>query len=329
MEELRIAESAAELVGKTPLLRASRFAAAAGLHTAPLLKLEYLNPTGSAKDRAALRMLEAAEAAGRLAPGATIIEPTSGNTGIALAALAAARGYKVILTMPETMSAERRRLLSAYGAEIVLTSGTDGMRGAIERAEVLAGETENSFIPAQFENPANPLAHYETTGPEIYAQTAGGVDIFVAGIGTGGTISGTARFLKAQKPAVQVVGIEPASSPLITQGRSGAHGLQGIGANFIPANYDLQWVDAVLTVTEEEAFAMARLLAQTEGVLNGITAGAALAASVRLLQMPENAGKTLVAVLPDSGDRYYSTPIFPQQGLESQTWTQKRTASRI
>lgn len=314
MEELRIAESAAELVGKTPLLRASRFAAAAGLHTAPLLKLEYLNPTGSAKDRAALRMLEAAEAAGRLAPGATIIEPTSGNTGIALAALAAARGYKVILTMPETMSAERRRLLSAYGAEIVLTSGTDGMRGAIERAEVLAGETENSFIPAQFENPANPLAHYETTGPEIYAQTAGGVDIFVAGIGTGGTISGTARFLKAQKPAVQVVGIEPASSPLITQGRSGAHGLQGIGANFIPANYDLQWVDAVLTVTEEEAFAMARLLAQTEGVLNGITAGAALAASVRLLQMPENAGNTLVAVLPDSGDRYYSTPIFPQQG---------------
>lgn len=314
MEELRIAESAAELVGKTPLLRASRFAAAAGLHTAPLLKLEYLNPTGSAKDRAALRMLEAAEAAGRLAPGATIIEPTSGNTGIALAALAAARGYKVILTMPETMSAERRRLLAAYGAEIVLTPGTDGMRGAIERAEVLAGETENSFIPAQFENPANPLAHYETTGPEIYAQTAGGVDIFVAGIGTGGTISGTARFLKAQKPAVQVVGIEPASSPLITQGRSGAHGLQGIGANFIPANYDLQWVDAVLTVTEEEAFAMARLLAQTEGVLNGITAGAALAASVRLLQMPENAGKTLVAVLPDSGDRYYSTPIFPQQG---------------
>lgn len=314
MEELRIAESAAELVGKTPLLRASRFAAAAGLHTAPLLKLEYLNPTGSAKDRAALRMLEAAEAAGRLALGATIIEPTSGNTGIALAALAAARGYKVILTMPETMSAERRRLLAAYGAEIVLTPGTDGMRGAIERAEVLAGETENSFIPAQFENPANPLAHYETTGPEIYAQTAGGVDIFVAGIGTGGTISGTARFLKAQKPAVQVVGIEPASSPLITQGRSGAHGLQGIGANFIPANYDPQWVDAVLTVTEEEAFAMARLLAQTEGVLNGITAGAALAASVRLLQMPENAGKTLVAVLPDSGDRYYSTPIFPQQG---------------
>ena len=314
MEELRIAESAAELVGKTPLLRASRFAAAAGLHTAPLLKLEYLNPTGSAKDRAALRMLEAAEAAGRLAPGATIIEPTSGNTGIALAALAAARGYKVILTMPETMSAERRRLLAAYGAEIVLTPGTDGMRGAIERAEVLAGETENSFIPAQFENPANPLAHYETTGPEIYAQTAGGVDIFVAGIGTGGTISGTARFLKAQKPTVQVVGIEPASSPLITQGRSGAHGLQGIGANFIPANYDPQWVDAVLTVTEEEAFAMARLLAQTEGVLNGITAGAALAASVRLLQMPENAGKTLVAVLPDSGDRYYSTPIFPQQG---------------
>lgn len=313
MEKIRIAESAAELVGGTPLLRTSRFAAAAGLHAAPLLKLEYLNPTGSAKDRAALRMLEAAEDAGRLTPGATIIEPTSGNTGIALAALAAARGYRVILTMPETMSAERRKLLAVYGAEIVLTPGADGMRGAIERAESLAAETENSFIPAQFENPANPLAHFETTGPEIYAQTAGGVDIFVAGIGTGGTITGTARFLKAQKPAVQVVGVEPASSPLITEGKSGAHGLQGIGANFIPENYDPKWVDAVMTVTDEEAYAAARLLARTEGILNGITAGAALAASVRLLQMPENTGKTLVALLPDSGDRYYSTPIFPQQ----------------
>lgn len=313
MEKIRIAESAAELVGGTPLLRASRFAAAAGLHAAPLLKLEYLNPTGSAKDRAALRMLEAAEDAGRLTPGATIIEPTSGNTGIALAALAAARGYRVILTMPETMSAERRKLLAVYGAEIVLTPGADGMRGAIERAESLAAETENSFIPAQFENPANPLAHFETTGPEIYAQTAGGVDIFVAGIGTGGTITGTARFLKAQKPAVQVVGVEPASSPLITEGKSGAHGLQGIGANFIPENYDPKWVDAVMTVTDEEAYAATRLLARTEGILNGITAGAALAASVRLLQMPENTEKTLVALLPDSGDRYYSTPIFPQQ----------------
>ena len=313
MEKIRIAESAAELVGGTPLLRASRFAAAAGLHAAPLLKLEYLNPTGSAKDRAALRMLEAAEDAGRLTPGATIIEPTSGNTGIALAALAAARGYRVILTMPETMSAERRKLLAVYGAEIVLTPGADGMRGAIERAESLAAETENSFSPAQFENPANPLAHFETTGPEIYAQTAGGVDIFVAGIGTGGTITGTARFLKAQKPAVQVVGVEPASSPRITEGKSGAHGLQGIGANFIPENYDPKWVDAVMTVTDEEAYAAARLLARTEGILNGITAGAALAASVRLLQMPENTGKTLVALLPDSGDRYYSTPIFPQQ----------------
>lgn len=313
MEKIRIAESAAELVGGTPLLRASRFAAAAGLHAAPLLKLEYLNPTGSAKDRAALRMLEAAEDAGRLTPGATIIEPTSGNTGIALAALAAARGYRVILTMPETMSAERRKLLAVYGAEIVLTPGADGMRGAIERAKSLAAETENSFIPAQFENPANPLAHFETTGPEIYAQTAGGVDIFVAGIGTGGTITGTARFLKAQKPAVQVVGVEPASSPLITEGKSGAHGLQGIGANFIPENYDPKWVDTVMTVTDEEAYAAARLLARTEGILNGITAGAALAASVRLLQMPENTEKTLVALLPDSGDRYYSTPIFPQQ----------------
>ncbi len=310
MNDTRIAESAAALVGGTPLLRASRFAAAAGLSTAPLLKLEYLNPTGSAKDRAALWMLKAAEKSGALCPGATIIEPTSGNTGIALAALAAARGYRVILTMPDTMSAERRKLLAVYGAELVLTPGADGMRGAIEKAEALAASIENSFIPAQFENPANPLAHYETTGPEIYTQTGGAVDIFVAGIGTGGTISGTARYLKEQKPGVQIVGFEPASSPLLTAGRSGAHGLQGIGANFIPENYQSQWVDTVLTIEDAEAFAAARLLARTEGILNGITAGAALAAAAHLLRKPENAGKTLVALLPDSGDRYYSSPIF-------------------
>lgn len=310
MRELQIVESAAALVGGTPLLRASRFAAASGLMNAPLLKLEYLNPTGSAKDRAALSMLEAAERNGRLVPGATIIEPTSGNTGIALAALAAARGYRVILTMPETMTAERRKLLAVYGAEIVLTPGAQGMRGAIEKAEELAAKTENSFIPSQFENPANPQAHYETTGPEIYAQTNGAVDIFVAGIGTGGTISGTARYLKEKKPGVQVVGLEPAASPLITEGKSGPHGLQGIGANFVPDNYESKYVDAVMTVTDEEAYRAARLLARTEGILNGITAGAALAAAVRLLQKPENAEKTLVAVLPDSGDRYYSTAIF-------------------
>ena len=303
MRESQIVESAAALVGGTPLLRASRFAAASGLMNAPLLKLEYLNPTGSAKDRAALSMLEAAERDGRLVPGATIIEPTSGNTGIALAALAAARGYRVILTMPETMTAERRKLLAVYGAEIVLTPGAQGMRGAIEKAEELAAETENSFIPSQFENPANPQAHYETTGPEIYAQTNGAVDIFVA-------ISGTARYLKEKKPGVQVVGLEPAASPLITEGKSGPHGLQGIGANFVPGNYDSGYVDAVMTVTDEEAYRAARLLARTEGILNGITAGAALAAAVRLLQKPENAEKTLVAVLPDSGDRYYSTAIF-------------------
>ena len=309
MRESQIVESAAALVGGTPLLRASRFAAASGLMNAPLLKLEYLNPTGSAKDRAALSMLEAAERDGRLVPGATIIEPTSGNTGIALAALAAARGYRVILTMPETMTAERRKLLAVYGAEIVLTPGAQGMRGAIEKAEELAAETENSFIPSQFENPANPQAHYETTGPEIYAQTNGAVDIFVAGIGTGGTISGTARYLKEKKPGVQVVGLEPAASPLLTAGKKRTARPAG-HRRTRAASYDSKYVDAVMTVTDEEAYRAARLLARTEGILNGITAGAALAAAVRLLKKPENAKKTLVAVLPDSGDRYYSTAIF-------------------
>lgn len=305
-----IAEDVTELVGRTPILHAARFAAASGLQTAPLLKLEYLNPTGSVKDRAALKMIEDAEATGKLQPGATIIEPTSGNTGIGLASIAAAKGYKVILTMPDTMSAERRKLLAVYGAEIVLTPGKEGMRGAIEKAEELAASIPGSFIPAQFENPANPLAHMETTGPEIFEQTEGAVDLFVAGIGTGGTLSGTAKYLKQQKPSVQIVGVEPKNSPMITEGRSGAHGLQGIGANFVPKNYDPSVVDTVLTITEAEAYAASKLLARTEGILVGITAGAALAAAVRLLKEDRNTGKTLVALLPDSGDRYYSTPIF-------------------
>lgn len=299
-----------ELVGDAPMLAAHRFAAACGIETAPLLKLEYLNPTGSVKDRAALKMIEAAEAEGKLQPGAVIIEPTSGNTGIGLASAAAAKGYRVILTMPDTMSVERRKLLSVYGAEIVLTPGTDGMRGSIEKAETLAAAYSNSFIPAQFENPANPKAHYETTGPEIFAQTNGAIDFFVAGIGTGGTITGTARYLKEKNPEVTVIGVEPASSPLITEGKSGTHGLQGIGANFVPKNYDAMLVDEVLTITEEEAYAAVRCLAKTEGILVGITSGAALAAAVKLLRKTENKEKTLVALLPDSGDRYFSTPIF-------------------
>lgn len=310
MNKTFIAESVAELVGKTPMLRASRFAAASGIETAPLLKLEYLNPTGSAKDRAALKMIEEAEKSGKLKPGAVIIEPTSGNTGIGLASVAASRGYSVILTMPDTMSAERRKLLAVYGAKLELTPGANGMRGAIERADALSREIPNSFIPAQFENPANPLAHFETTGPEIFEQTEGKVDVFVAGIGTGGTITGVARYLKSQKESVKIVGVEPASSPLITKGESGSHGLQGIGANFIPENYDPAVVDEVLTVTEEEAYAASKLLARTEGILVGITSGAALAAAVRLLKQPENAGKTVAVLLPDSGDRYFSTPIF-------------------
>ncbi len=300
----------AELVGDTPMLRASRFAAANGIETAPFVKLEYLNPTGSVKDRAALKMIDDAEASGKLCPGAVIIEPTSGNTGIGLAAIAAARGYRVILTMPDTMSVERRKLLAVYGAEIVLTPGAEGMKGSIEKAEELAAAIENSFIPAQFDNPSNPKAHVETTGPEIWQQTDGRIDLFVAGIGTGGTITGTASYLKSMNPDIRIVGFEPASSPLITEGQSAPHSLQGIGANFIPKNYDPSLVDEVLTVSEEEAYAAVKSLAATEGVLVGITSGAALAAAVKLLDRPENEGKCLVALLPDSGDRYFSTPIF-------------------
>ena len=302
-------EHVSATIGATPLIKLERLSEEVGATV--YVKFEASNPGGSIKDRAAMNMIDAAEARGEIAPGRSVlVEPTSGNTGIGLAAIGASKGYKVILTMPETMSAERRKLLSVYGAEIVLTPGKDGMRGAIEKADEIAKSTPGSFIPAQFENPSNPAAHYETTGPELVQQTDGKLDIFVAGIGTGGTITGTARYLKKHLPQVHTVGLEPATSPLITQGKSGAHGLQGIGANFIPKNYDASVVDEVLTVTDEEAYKMAKLLARTEGILVGITSGAALAAAVRLLRMPENAEKTLVALLPDSGDRYFSTPIF-------------------
>lgn len=311
MKNEHIASSVTELIGKTPLLRASRFAAAAGISNAPLLKLEYLNPAGSVKDRAALKMIEDAEKAGKLKPGAVIVEPTSGNTGIGLASIAAARGYRVVLTMPETMSAERRKLLSVYGAEIVLTPGKDGMRGAIEKADEIAKSTPGSFIPAQFENPSNPAAHYETTGPELVQQTDGKLDIFVAGIGTGGTITGTARYLKRQDPAVRAVGVEPASSPLLSQGHAGPHGIMGIGANFVPKALDQSVLDAVLTVTDADAYAMARKMARSEGVLVGISSGAALAAAERVAR---EASGAVVAILPDGGERYLSTGLFEDRG---------------
>ena len=310
MKNEHIASSVTELIGKTPLLRASRFAAAAGISNAPLLKLEYLNPAGSVKDRAALKMIEDAEKAGKLKPGAVIVEPTSGNTGIGLASIAAVRGYRVVLTMPETMSAERRKLLSVYGAEIVLTPGKDGMRGAIEKADEIAKSTPGSFIPAQFENPSNPAAHYETTGPELVQQTDGKLDIFVAGIGTGGTITGTGEYLKAQNPHLKVVAVEPAASPLLSKGMAGPHGLQGIGANFVPSVLNTEIYDEIIPVTEADAYAAGRALGRREGVLAGISSGAALWAAIQLAKRPENQGKTIVVLLPDTGDRYLSTPMF-------------------
>ena len=275
-----------------------------------LAKLECMNPAGSAKDRVAANMIARAEMEGRLAPGGTIIEPTSGNTGIGLAAAAAAKGYRVILTMPDTMSVERRALIAAYGAEIILTPGAAGMAGAVAKAEELHQSIPGSIIAGQFENPANPAAHEKTTGPEIWADTEGKVDIFVAGVGTGGTVSGVGRYLKAQNPAVRVVAFEPASSPLLTEGHAGPHGLQGIGANFVPENLDRSVLDEVLTVTDADAYATGRELARTEGILVGITSGAAVWAAAQLARQPENAGKTIVALLPDSGERYLSTPMF-------------------
>ena len=307
---MAIARNVADLVGGTPLLQLSRFGADCGIAGTLLAKLEGMNPAGSAKDRVAVSMIAAAEEAGLLCEGATIIEPTSGNTGIGLAAVAAVKGYRVILTMPDTMSEERRRLLRAYGAELVLTDGKQGMTGAIAKAKELAEELPNSFIPGQFENPANAAAHYATTGPEIWMDTEGKVDAFVAGIGTGGTITGVGCFLKEQNPRVQIIGAEPAGSPVLTGGEVGPHGLQGIGAGFVPAVLDMTVCDEVMTVTEEEAYAAARALAKREGVLVGISSGAALAAAVRWASRTENKGKTVVVLLPDTGDRYLSTALF-------------------
>ena len=307
-----IYHSLSQLVGSTPLLEVSGYAKRSGLDATILAKLEYLNPAGSAKDRVALQMIRDAEERGLLAPGGTIIEPTSGNTGIGLAAMGIARGYRVILTMPDSMSTERRTLLAAYGAELILTPGAKGMSGAIEKAEELAASIPGSWVAGQFDNPANPRAHYLTTGPEIWQDTEGHVDIFVAGAGTGGTLSGTGRYLKERNPHLQIVAVEPASSPLLTEGHAGPHGLQGIGANFVPQNLDLSVVDEVLPVTEEDAYAAARLLARSEGVLCGITSGAALHAAAQLARRAENRGKVIVALLPDTGDRYLSTPLFQE-----------------
>ena len=308
----RIYTSADQLIGRTPLLELTRIEAAEGLKAKVLAKLEYFNPAGSVKDRIAKAMIDDAEAAGRLKPGATIIEPTSGNTGIGLAAVAAARGYRIIIVMPETMSVERRQLMKAYGAELVLTEGAKGMKGAIAKAEELAGQIENSFIPAQFDNPANPAAHLATTGPEIYVDTDGKVDIFVAGVGTGGTITGVGKYLKSKNPAIKVVAVEPADSPVLSKGTAGPHKIQGIGAGFVPKVLDTGVYDEIIPVANEDAFATGRLIGQREGVLVGISSGAAAWAAIQLAKRPENAGKTIVALLPDTGDRYLSTPLFAQ-----------------
>ena len=309
---MAIYHSVSQLVGNTPLLSVDNYVRQRQLPATILAKLERFNPAGSAKDRIALEMLDQAEATGALQPGGTVIEPTSGNTGIGLAAMAVARGYRVILTMPASMSAERRAMLKAYGAELVLVE-TGGMAGAVTKAEELAASIPGSFIPSQFDNPANPAAHYKTTGPEIWRDAEGHVDIFVAGVGTGGTISGVGRYLKEQDPGVRVVAVEPASSPLLSQGHAGPHGLQGIGANFVPGNYDSSVVDEIVTVTDEDAYRTGRLLARTEGVMAGITSGAALWAADELARRPENKGKTIVALLPDDGNRYLSTPLWSEE----------------
>ncbi len=306
----QIYDSVEQLIGGTPLLRLSRLGAQQGWKAQVLGKLEYFNPAGSAKDRLALFMLNDAEARGVLKPGGTIIEPTSGNTGIGLAMVAAARGYHVILTMPDSMSKERRAMLSAYGAELVLTPGAQGMQGAVEKADALHAAIPGSFIPQQFENPMGPEAHYRTTGPEIWRDTDGKVDILVAGVGTGGTLSGTGRFLKEQNPSLQVFAVEPDASPLLSGGQAGPHGIQGIGANFIPKALDRSVYDQVIRVTDENAYEMGRAVVRREGVLVGISSGAALWAAGELARREENAGKTIVAVLPDSGDRYLSSPMF-------------------
>lgn len=307
----KIKESALELIGGTPILKLNNYAAKAGIRDAVILaKLEYLNPAGSVKDRVALAMVEDAERKGILKPGATIIDPTSGNTGIGLAAVAAAKGYKAILTLPDTMSVERRNLLGAYGAELVLTEGAKGMKGAIAKAQELQESIPGSVILGQFTNPANPEAHRNTTGPEIWDQTEGAVDIFVAGVGTGGTITGVGEYLKSQKPDIKVVAVEPAGSPVLSKGTSGKHGIQGIGAGFVPDTLNTEIYDEIITIENEDAYAEGKAFAVSEGILVGISSGAALKAALVLAKRPENAGKTIVVLLPDSGDRYLSTPLF-------------------
>ena len=306
----RIYSSADELIGSTPLLEVKNIEREEGLKARILVKLEYFNPAGSVKDRVAKAMIDDAEAKGLLKPGSVIIEPTSGNTGIGLASVAAARGYRIIIVMPETMSVERRQLMKAYGAELVLSEGSKGMKGAIAKADELAQEIPGAFIPGQFVNPANPAAHRATTGPEIWRDTDGQVDIFVAGVGTGGTVSGVGEYLKEQNPAVRIVAVEPASSPVLSEGRSGSHMIQGIGAGFVPEVLNTAIYDEVIPVTNEDALATGRRMGRTEGVLVGISSGAALWAAITLAKRPENAGKTIVALLPDTGDRYLSTALF-------------------
>lgn len=307
----KIYTSADQLIGKTPLLELTHIEKALGLKARILAKLEYFNPTGSVKDRAAKAMLDDAEASGRLKPDSVIIEPTSGNTGIGLASAAAARGYRSIIVMPETMSAERRKLMKAYGAELVLTDGAKGMKGAVARAEELAGEIPHSFIPSQFENSANPKAHFETTGPEIWEDTDGNVDIFVAGAGTGGTLTGVGKYLRSKNPDVKIVAVEPASSAVLSAGIAGAHKIQGIGAGFVPAVLDTEIYDEIITVSDEDAFETGRLIGRSEGVLVGISSGAAVFAAIELAKRHGNEGRNIVVILPDSGDRYLSTPLFP------------------
>jgi cysteine synthase A len=307
-----IHKSAAELIGNTPLLEVTNIERDLGLNAKVLVKLEYFNPAGSVKDRIAKAMIEDAEAKGLLGEGSTIIEPTSGNTGIGLAAIAAAKGYRIILTMPETMSVERRNILKAYGAELVLTEGSQGMKGAIAKAAKLALEIPNSFIPGQFVNPANPAIHRATTGPEIWRDTDGKVDIFIAGVGTGGTLTGVGEYLKSQNPNIKIVALEPEGSPVLSEGRSGAHKIQGIGAGFVPEVLNTKVYSEIFRAANEDAFAAAKLLAKKEGVSVGISSGAALHGAIELAKRPENAGKTIVALLPDSGDRYYSTALFTE-----------------
>lgn len=309
---MTVYKAISDLIGNTPLVELTHIEEKEGLDSRVVAKVEFFNPAGSVKDRIAKKMIEDAEKAGKIKPGATLIEPTSGNTGIGIASVAAAKGYKAIMTMPETMSVERRNLLKAYGAKVVLTDGKTGMKGAIAKAKELAATIPNSFIPSQFENPSNPQAHYESTGPEIWEDTEGKVDIFVAGVGTGGTVSGTGKYLKDQNPNVKVIAVEPATSPVLSQGYAGPHGIQGIGAGFVPNTLDTSVYDEVFTVTNEQAYETGRLIAHNEGMLVGISSGAATYAAIQIAKRPENKGKTIVVLLPDTGERYLSTPMFAE-----------------